>query len=54
MQTHEEHPAILPGPEPGVDCSLIDEMLQLNPEERLRWLEGFIRGVLEIRGEAGA
>ena len=33
----------------GVDRAQIRDMLALTPEERLRRLEGFVTGILEIR-----
>ena len=36
----------------GVDCSLVDELLALTPEQRLAWLSSVIETATEVRNAA--
>jgi hypothetical protein len=33
----------------GIDLTLIDEMLRLSPEERIRFHDGVLNSILELR-----
>ncbi len=44
-----DRPEPLEANQSGVDCTLIDEMLKLSPEERLQLNDRMIQTILELR-----